>query len=228
MLEGLHALKHALRFGATVEAAVGADPEAVTRLARTLAPDIVAWLAAHLRPVDPALFAELAPHPPETGVLAIATRPAAPALPDLRSSPAPAVLLDRPAHLGNLGAVVRVAAAAEAAAVLVTGPVDPWHPRAVATAAGLHFALPVIRLAGTDDRPGPVVGFDPGGEPFDPRDVAADAILAFGSERHGLSEDLRRQAVRLVRLPMRAGVSSLNLATAVAAALYLVRFCRGA
>ena len=50
--------------------------------------------------------------------------------------------------------------------------------------------------------------------------MPADAVLAFGSERHGLSDELLARADIRARLPMRAGVSSLNLATAVAAALY--------
>ena len=50
---------------------------------------------------------------------------------------------------------------------------------------------------------------------LDPR-----AILAFGTERDGLSDALLAGAEQRVRLPMRAGVSSLNLATAVAAVLY--------
>ena len=50
--------------------------------------------------------------------------------------------------------------------------------------------------------------------------MPSHAILAFGSERHGLSEQLKQDADALVRIPMRAGVSSLNLATAVAATLY--------
>jgi tRNA G18 (ribose-2'-O)-methylase SpoU len=225
VLEGLHALKHALRFGAAIELAVSEDPAAAIALAQALAPDVVAMLRLMLQPVDPILFRELAPEPPATGVLAIARRPHAP-IDFWERAEAPAVLLEEPAHLGNLGAVVRVAAAAGAAAVLVTGPLDPWHPRAVRTAAGLHFALPVLTLTELTPLPGPLFAFDPAGEPFDPRRLPKAAVLAFGSERRGLSDALRAQAAARVRLPMRAGVSSLNLATAVAAALYLARFFR--
>ena len=47
-----------------------------------------------------------------------------------------------------------------------------------------------------------------------------DAVLAFGSERHGLGAALLARADARVGIPMRPGVSSLNLATAVAVALY--------
>ncbi|MFB6240546.1 MAG: TrmH family RNA methyltransferase [Gemmatimonadota bacterium] len=49
------------------------------------------------------------------------------------------------------------------------------------------------------------------------------AVLAFGTERHGLSPDLLDRAERRVRIPMREGVSSLNLAVSVAVALYARR-----
>ncbi len=46
------------------------------------------------------------------------------------------------------------------------------------------------------------------------------ALLAFGSERSGLSPALKERATGLVALPMREGVSSYNLATSVAMALF--------
>ena len=58
---------------------------------------------------------------------------------------APSLLLEAPRHLGNLGACVRVAAAAAPASpVLTTGEQDPWHPDALRGSAGLHFALPPV------------------------------------------------------------------------------------
>jgi RNA methyltransferase, TrmH family len=111
-----------------------------------------------------------------------------------------------------------VAAAAGAAALLVTGPADPWHPDAVRGAAGLQFALPVARLDALPDTGRPLVALDPAGEPLS--QLPDRAILAFGTERHGLSPELLARAHARVALPMRAGVSSLNLATAVAAVLF--------
>jgi tRNA G18 (ribose-2'-O)-methylase SpoU len=48
-------------------------------------------------------------------------------------------------------------------------------------------------------------------------------VLAFGSERRGLSAALAERADARVSIPMRAGVSSLNLATSVAAVLFAWR-----
>lgn len=71
----------------------------------------------------------------------------------------------------------------------------------------------------------PILALDPDGDDFDPRAVPAGALLAFGSERHGLSAEVRAAADRSVRLPMQQGVSSMNLATSVAAVLYAPRLC---
>lgn len=228
VLEGFHALKHALRFGAKIEIAVAEDPASLDDLAADLAPDLAGSLAARVEPVDAGTLAGLVPQAPPTGVVAIARRPAtdvAAALADPR--PAPVVLLEQPRNMGNMGACVRVAAAADAAAVLTTGENDPWHPDAVRGAAGLHFALPVaaVEVLPASDRP--LLAIDPQGEDLDPRRLPARAILAFGTERHGLSEGLLARAERRVAIPMRPGVSSLNLATSVSAVLFAWRLAAG-
>jgi len=226
VLEGFHPVKHALRFGARLDELVTRDAAALARLAEALAPDVAEPLRA-AREVDPELFERLAPLPPSTGVMALAARPRLdPA--GVLSSPvtAPLVLLENPRDLGNLGACVRVAAGAEAAAVLSTGSHDPWHPDALRGSAGLHFALPVMRLgslAALDGSSRPLLAMDPDGEDLDPRRLPAEAILAFGTERDGLSDGLLARADGRLRIPMRSGVSSLNLATSVAAVLFAYR-----
>lgn len=240
VLEGLHALKHALRFGAQVERVVTAEPSRVRALAGTLAPDVLERMLAGAQTVAPEVFQSLAPRVPTTGVIAIARRP--PVDPDAllgNARPAPIVLLEAPSDLGNIGACVRVTAAADVAGVLTTGIHDPWDPAALRGSAGLHFALPVARLgedaleligpkqppahtvpAGDPGERRPLIALDPGGEPLRPGELPARSILAFGAERQGLSRELLERADARVCLPMRAGVSSLNLATSVAAVLY--------
>ncbi|MCS6879282.1 MAG: TrmH family RNA methyltransferase [Geminicoccaceae bacterium] len=221
-LDGLHPLKHGLRFGAEVELAVSPDKEALLALARELCPDLVERLRALVEPVPPALFAALGP-PPPSPVLAIARRPPSPDAALLLDDPdpAPIVLLERPVHAGNLGAVVRVAAALGARAVLALGGADPWTPAALRGSSGLHFAIPVLRLEEPPelgDRP--LLAFHAEGDPLDAAPLPVRAVFAFGSERHGLSPSLRARARALLAIPMRPGVSSLNLATAVAIALW--------
>lgn len=221
VLEGFHALKHALRFGADVLEAVAADRALLDELAAELAPDLRSSLLQRTVAVAPQTLTELVPQAPRTGVVAIARRPEidlAAALADPR--PEPLVLLEDPRTMANMGACVRVAAAADAAGVLTTGPNDPWHPDAIRGAAGLHFALPVTRVDELPQSDRPLVAVDPSGEELRSGALPSRAILAFGTERYGLSDDLLARADARLAIPMRAGVSSLNLATAVTAVLF--------
>lgn len=226
MLEGFHALKHALRFDADVLEIVCADRDALARLCRELAPELGERVLALAREVPADVLARLAPLVPPTGVISLARRPVVdPAAVLAHAAPAPAILLEDPRDLGNTGACVRVAAAADAAGVLVSGGHDPWHPDALRGAAGLHYALPVASLPGglPSELGRPLVALDPAGEPLRPASLPARALLAFGSERRGLSRDLLERADACVAIPMRPGVSSLNLATSVAAVLFAQR-----
>ena len=110
--------------------------------------------------------------------------------------------------------------------MLTTGGHDPWHPDALRGAAGLHYAVPVARLErlqALEARDRPLLAVDPEGEPLEPSALDPRAVLAFGTERHGLSDELTARADARVSVPMRAGVSSLNLATSVAAVLFAWR-----
>jgi len=220
-LDGLHAVKHALRFGADVPVLVTPDRAGTLALAAAVAPDLLPALARDLVPVEPEELHRVFGADPAVGVVGLARRPAAR---PVEPRDAPAVLLDTPRNLGNLGAVVRVAAGFAAGAVWATGPVDPWHRRVLRASAGLHFAVPVARLdpdalaVALDS--GPLLAFDPSGVDLRTLAVPDDAVLAFGSERHGLSPALRARADTLVAIPMRLAVSSYNLATSTAVALY--------
>jgi TrmH family RNA methyltransferase len=227
VLEGLHPLKHALRFDARVLEVLTRDADELQRLSAELAPDLSARLSALAREIDPAVFEQLAPLAPATGVIALAERRAVDpdaVLADARA--APVVVLEDPRDLGNLGACVRVAAAADIAGVLTTGGHDPWHPDALRGAAGLHYAVPVARLQSIEqlrEASRPLLALDPDGVALDPVALPPRALLAFGTERHGLSRELLASADARVSIPMRAGVSSLNLATSVAAVLFAWR-----
>ncbi|BDH02806.1 TrmH family RNA methyltransferase [Streptomyces seoulensis] len=223
LLDGFHALKHALRFGAEVPVAVTTDREATLALAGELAGDVKDTLEALLTEVPQAVYASLVPRPHPTGVAALAVRPSREAnLKALARMPrtAPVVVLDEPRNLGNAGAVIRLAAGFGATGVVTTGTLDPWHPTVVRGGAGLHFATAVERL-GVEELPaGPLFALDPEGEDIRRTELPDDAVLAFGSERSGLSAPVRARADRLLALPMRPQVSSYNLATSVAMTLY--------
>ena len=77
VLEGIHALKHAIRFGADVHHAVTPDREAVLHLASRVAPDLVPPIGQMVSVVSPACFAQLTRRPPGSPVLSIAAVPPA-------------------------------------------------------------------------------------------------------------------------------------------------------
>ena len=181
VLSGVHAVKHAVRFGARLDRVISADPAAALRVLAAVAPDV--RLDVEQVPVEEVVRVAGAP----VELVGLARRPDA-----VPAGDGPTILLDNPRHLGNLGAVVRAA-------------------------AGLHYAAPVRRIT---DLPDAVVGFDPAGDDLRTVRLPVDAVLAFGSERHGLSAEVRARATRLVAIPIRDRVSSYNLATSVAVALY--------
>jgi TrmH family RNA methyltransferase len=229
VVEGFHALKHALRFGAEIVEAVAVDPAELERLAADLAPDLVGDLATRTVPLPQETLAELVPLMPRTGVVAIARRPQVDVhavLADPR--PAPLVLLEDPRNIGNLGACVRVAAAAGAAGLLATGRNDPWYPDALRAGAGLHFALPVTVVEELPVSDRPLIAIDPEGEALRPGELPPRGVFAFGTERDGISAALLERADRRLGIPMAPGVSSLNLATTVSAVLFAQRLAGNA
>jgi RNA methyltransferase, TrmH family len=149
VFDGFHAWKHATRFGFAFDGVVATTSGEIDSLVEHLAPDLRAAVGTVER-VDVDRFAALsnqlglrAPH--HTGVLGWGTRPTGdPAILSdtvrAASSRVPAVLVDGGRHLGNLGAVVRAAAAAESSAVFTWQTPDPWHPDVIRASAGLHAA----------------------------------------------------------------------------------------
>ncbi|MFI1865638.1 TrmH family RNA methyltransferase [Streptomyces jumonjinensis] len=223
LLDGFHALKHALRFGADVPHAVTSDKAAVLGLAEDLAGDMTERIAALLVEVPLETLRELVPKVHPTRVAALAARPEREKNTELLGRlprRAPIVVLDNPRNLGNMGAVVRLAAGFGVTGVVTTGDMDPWHPNAVRAGAGLHYATAVERLPSDALPPGPLYVLDPEGDDIRSVPLPDDALLVFGSERHGVSPELRARATRLLSLPMRPQVSSYNLATSVAMALF--------
>lgn len=235
VIEGMQAVKHAVRFKAEIQEYIIYDIQSITDLLEELAPDVKDAILKHVSVVEQDVFNKLSPQPPRTGLIALAKRPNYP-LNDIAPDK-PIVFLEDPRDLENIGAVIRVAAAADAGAVIISGPAEIWHPAVIRGSAGLHWAIPVfsqleasetklkdltstIKQISKDDRG--LIALDPTGENIKGQKIPNNAVLIFGTERHGISRNLLDQAKRTIRLPMKNGVSSLNLATSVAATLYLI------
>ncbi|MFP4636595.1 MAG: TrmH family RNA methyltransferase [Nitriliruptoraceae bacterium] len=222
LLEGIHPVKHALRFDGDVEVVVTPDRSAVAQLLSDLAPDVTDLALERTVEVDGGVWRSLVPRELPSPALGVAVRPQVAAA-DVMAAEGPVVALEHPRHLGNLGAVLRVAAAAAAGGVLTLGSADPWHPTAVRSAAGLGFALPVAAAPQLPETERPVLALSAEGTPLTSEGLPDHAVLLVGTERGGLTPAARARADATVAIPMRPGVSSLNLATAVAIALYAGR-----
>lgn len=186
------------------------------------------------------LMAQVSDMETAPGVVALGRRPAAalPTVPD--AAPPLFVLADGLQSPGNLGALIRTAAAAGATAVLATvGTADPFQPKALRASAGAAFRLPI--LAGPET-PAQVrrllqqgvrlVAADPHGDtPYDAFDWRRPVMVWFGSEGHGFRaarDGVQAQPDARLVIPMDGGVESLNVAVAGGVLLYEARRRRAA
>jgi tRNA G18 (ribose-2'-O)-methylase SpoU len=134
----------------------------------------------------------------------------------------------------NLGAIFRSAAALGMdAAVLTPSCADPLYRRSVRVSMGTVFALPYARL---DSWPGGLatlaehgfrtIALTPGPTAIDLRELRfgpeEKVALLLGTEGDGLSDPALAAADLRVRIPMAAGVDSLNVAAAAAVACYAI------
>ncbi len=126
------------------------------------------------------------------------------------------IALDGVQDPGNVGTIVRLAAAFDAnGIVLLPGCADPYSAKAIRSSAGAILSVPVVS-ASVDElvtRGWPIVAADARGEAGDP--PASRAVLAFGSEGAGLSPALS-SAARTIAIRMSARIESLNVATSAA------------
>ena len=228
VVEGFHPLKHALRFGAKFVEVVSPDSLELQRLQQEYAPDIGDCLNNLVVEIEKSIFERLARVTPATGVMSIAERPVVDLDAMLNGTDqSPVVFLEKPRNLFNIGAAVRSASAAGAAGVLNTGDLDPWKPAALTTGVGLQWSLPVAQVDDLPSTDRPMVAVDIGGESLESFDIPDRSILAFGTERQGLSRPAIESADYHVSIPMEHGVSSLNLACSVAVMLYKWKLQQG-
>jgi len=117
---------------------------------------------------------------------------------------------------GNVGTIVRLAAAFGAAGVaLLPGCADAFGPKAIRASAGAILTVSVVRCNSEEllAHGWPIVAADARGEVADP--PSRRAILAFGSEGSGLSPAIAK-AARTIAIGMSRDMESLNVASAAA------------
>ena len=147
------------------------------------------------------------------------------AIPAIRRE-GPWVFLEGVQDPGNVGAIVRSAAAFGAGAVILDRAcADPWAPKALRAGMGGHFLLQVLQVdalrAALEGFPGRLLcAVARGGEPLRSTDLSGKLGWIFGSEARGVSSALAELAGTKVTIPLANGSESLNVAAAAAVCLY--------
>lgn len=224
-LEGPHLLQELLRAGLV--------PEVVfyTRRYREQEKDL--WeqgLPAQTRQclVTASLFAHLAQTETPREVAAIAPLP----IVEPPGSPSLALLLDRIRDPGNLGTLVRTAAAAGVGAIYCTsGCADPFNPKVLRSSAGAVFFLPPARIAEPlslmadfKRRGGQAVVAAPGASRcYWDADFSMPTLIIIGNESSGVAPELVAAAGCALAIPQPGWECSLNAAVAAAVILYEAR-----
>ncbi|WP_320773421.1 RNA methyltransferase [Streptomyces sp. CRN 30] len=197
--------------------------------------DVIARATAPVYVVEPAVAEQVTGYHVHRGALASMERRALPAPADLlRDARRVAVFEDIVDH-ANVGAAFRNAAALGVDAVLLSPRcADPLYRRSVKVSMGNVFQVPWTRL---DSWPRDVdtlrsAGFTVAAFCLSDRSVTLDELagrdhdrlaLLFGTEGDGLTPAALAAADEHVRIPMDAGVDSLNVAAASAVAFYATR-----
>ncbi len=214
VVEGQRAVSDALASGANPIALVVREGDDGTHQASDVDP----------RVVEPGLFATLCETVHPQGILGVFP------FPDLTLALGTTdlfVVADQISDPGNLGTLVRSAAAAGATGVFLTpGTVDPFNPKVVRAAMGAHFRVPIMDLTPDStklilERTKLRVLADLG--PFrapEEIDWQRPAAIIVASETSGPSETGRRLATETVTIPMAHGMESLNAAVAGAVILF--------
>jgi len=220
VLDGAHLLAALLDSGhkpeeVVVNAAGLARPE-IARLLERAAPARVTLLAD-------ALFDALSTLESSSGVIASARTPAArPAPPTAKL----ALLLEEIQDPGNVGTLLRSAAAAGADHVLLSpGCAFAWSPKVLRAGMGAHFVVNVVEGADLGAwlaafRGTSIALAADGGKSLYDLDLAKPTALLVGNEGAGLSPDLAAAASIRAHIPMSPRIESLNAGAAGTIALF--------
>ena len=206
-----------------VTPAAGADHAALVAAAHSQALTVT-WC-------EDSAIARLTTASTPAGVVAVARmRPAA--LADALQGARLAVALWQANDPGNVGTIIRTTDAVAADAVVLSpGSVDPYNDKCVRSTAGSIAHVPVVTgadFAEVVERARAegmrVIATAVHGERLDAphmrSSLAGPVLWVFGSEAHGLPEDVLAEADAVVAVPMFGRAESLNLAVAAGVCMY--------
>jgi TrmH family RNA methyltransferase len=168
------------------------------------------------------LFRDVSGVATPVGILAVIS------VPDAAAGPVEGccVMLEAIQDAGNVGAILRTAAAAGVREILLgQGCAGAWTPRVLRAAQGAHFGLRIreqvdLEQALRDYRGTGVATVARDGTPLFDLRLAGDVAWLFGNEGAGLSGRLLSLAAQRATIPMAADTESLNVAAAAAICLF--------
>ena len=168
-------------------------------------------------------FRSLSPVDTPTGVVAICRRPE---IAEAKDQLCVQLLLDGIQNPGNLGSILRTAAATGVTRVLLSPTcTDAWSPKCLRGGMGAQFILPVSAVADPtavlDQFKGKRIATSSHrGQKLMEADLSGPLLLMFGGEGAGLAENLVSKADLTVRIPLTNDIESLNVGAAVAMICY--------
>lgn len=222
VLDGAHLIQAAVQAGQVLKAVFvstsGLAQGEILTLLDQLAHDVTVTELAD------SLFAHVSPVDTPSGMLALVDIPAPAPVAPARAS---LVVLDAVQDPGNLGTILRTAAAAGIRSALLTpGCAQAWSPRVLRAGMGAHFQLAIHEqvdaLAVLADYPGKVLatGLTARARALYSVDLTGAVAWLFGAEGQGVSPALQARADEIVTIPMAAGMESLNVGAAAAVCLF--------
>jgi TrmH family RNA methyltransferase len=179
----------------------------------------LAGRAAEVLIVDDARFADISALQPAVAIGALVDRPA-PAQP---RTDVDTLVLDRVQDAGNVGSLLRSAAALGVAQVLaLPGTAALWSPKVLRAGMGAHFALSLHESVAPEALAAlPLVATSPhAGVPLPDAPLPRPAAWIFGHEGQGVAPALLARCALTVHIPQPGGGESLNVAAAAAICLY--------
>jgi TrmH family RNA methyltransferase len=185
--------------------------------------ELAQW-APRVARVPDALFSTVSTLPSPSGLGFLVEAPQAPAL----QAQAPTVIFDRVQDAGNVGSILRSAAALGFTQVLsLAGSAGLWSPKVLRAGMGAHFALDLLEgLAASDLHALQVPMLAASAHASQ---SLHDAVLpfpcawVFGHEGQGIDNALAARCGMALRIPQPGGEESLNVAAAAAICLYVTR-----
>lgn len=171
--------------------------------------------------VPPALMAGLSTLESAPAIGFVVAAPAAPPIaPDL-----PTVVLDRVQDAGNVGAILRSAAAfGFTQLIALKGSAALWSPKVLRAGMGAHFGLRLVEGAGPADLVAlqmPLLGTGShAAQSIDEARLPWPCAWVLGHEGQGVSLELQARCAQVLRIPQPGGEESLNVAAAAAVCLY--------